>query len=393
MKNQSKIALSAIIFLVASAASFFIWDRFFCQPSALIQPLTQIKAEISDDELKEKIGQMLFVGFRGIKAPQDSEIYKIIKNVKPGGIMLFDYDVPSASFERNIENPEQVKSLIKELQNDSKTPLFMAVDAEGGNVLRLKKEYGFVGILSPEKMAETKSTAKESAKLAKELHNLGFNMDFAPVIDVNVNPKNPIIGKLERSFSSNPEIVAENARIFIENLAKENIVAVAKHFPGHGSSSSDSHLGIVDVTKTYQQNELLPYKSLNQQGILRAVMTAHIINKNIDEKYPATLSDKFLENILRKEIGFSGIIISDDMQMSAISKNYGFEESIVLAVNAGVDMISISNNTTAGYDKNAAYKARDAIFSAVKQGKISQERINESYKKILDLKLSTGLDF
>jgi beta-N-acetylhexosaminidase len=347
------------------------------------------EASLTDEELKEKIGQMIMVGFRGAEAPENSDIYKIIKDVKIGGVAFSDYDVPSNSFPRNIINPEQTKKLIFDLQKYSVDPLFVAVDAEGGNINRLKKQYGFLPILSPEKMGKDKTlktTEKESAKLAEELKGLGFNMNLAPVVDLNINPKNPIIGVLGRSFSSDSEEVVNQARAFIENHLKNDIITVEKHFPGQGSAAEDSHLGIADVTDTYEKEELFPYQKLNDEGLLKAVMIGHIINKKIDNTYPATLSKAFLNDILRKQIGFEGVIISDDMQMAAISNNYKFDEAVVMAVNAGCDIIYFFNNSPEGYDKEIAYKIRDTIFNAVKEKKIEEKRIIESYNRIQDLK-------
>jgi len=174
--------------------------------------------------------------------------------------------------------------------------------------------------------------------------------------------------------------------VFIENHSKNNIITVEKHFPGHGSATKDSHKGLTDVTDTYKNEELSPYQKLNEEGLLKAVMVAHIINKKIDKNYPATLSEYFLQNILRNQIGFKGIIISDDMQMSAISNNYKLDEVVIMAINAGVDIISVLNNSPSGYDNKMAYKVRDIIFNAVKENKIKEEKIIESYNRILDLK-------
>ncbi|MFH1175506.1 MAG: glycoside hydrolase family 3 N-terminal domain-containing protein [bacterium] len=348
------------------------------------------EASLTDEKLKEEIGQMIMIGFRGTEAPENSDIYKIIKDVKIGGAAFSDYDVPSNSFPRNIISPDQTKKLISDLQKYSADNLFIAIDAEGGNINRLKKQYGFLPILSPEEMGQDKTLAtveKESAKLAEELMDMGFNMNFAPVVDLNINPKNPIIGALGRSFSSDQEEVVNQSRVFIESHLKNNIIAVAKHFPGQGSAIKDSHLGIADVTDTYKKEELFPYQKLNNEGMLNAVMVGHIADKKIDSNYPATLSKIFLQDILRGQIGFKGVIISDDMQMAAISDNYkGFDEAIIMAVNAGNDIIYFFNNSPSGYDKDMAYKVRDAIFNAVKENKIKEKRITESYNRILSLK-------
>jgi len=382
--------LLIVIVLAAILSGGTLWYESKLELVYKLIKVNKLKeASLTDEQFKEEIGQMIMVGFRGTEASENSDIYKIIKDVKIGGVAFSDYDVPSDSFPRNIINPEQTKKLISDLQKYSATPLFVAIDAEGGNINRLKKQYGFLPILSPEKMGQDKTlktTEKESAKIAKELKNLGFNMNLAPVVDLNINPENPIIGALGRSFSSDPEEVVNQSRAFIESHLKNNIITVEKHFPGQGSATEDSHLGIADVTDTYKQEELFPYQKLSEEGLLNAVMVAHIINKKIDNNYPATLSKIFLQDILRGRMGFKGVIISDDMQMATISNNYKFDEAVIMAVNAGVDVVYFFNNSPSGHDKDIAYKIRDTIFNAVKENKIEEKRITESYNRIMDLK-------
>lgn len=345
------------------------------------------QSQRDDYGLKQKIGQMLVVGFRGTEINRTSYISKAMNVLNLGGVILFDKDNPSGQSPRNITDPEQTKQLIEKLKEYSRSPLFVAVDAEGGYINRLKEKYGFSNIPSAEEMGKktAEETKTQSLILGRELKELGFNVDFAPVVDVNVNPDNPVIGYLERSFSDDPDIVYEHASAFIEGLHQNNIVSAIKHFPGHGSSASDSHLGMVDVTDTYIEEELVPYRKLIENGYSDMVMTAHIINANIDPDYPATLSPPFIKNILREQLGFKGLIVSDDMQMGAIVDNYGFEEAIIKAINAGCDMLIISNNGKT-YDETAPYKAVDIIYKAVKKGEISEERINESCNRIKELK-------
>ncbi|MFA5715528.1 MAG: glycoside hydrolase family 3 protein [Candidatus Paceibacterota bacterium] len=340
-----------------------------------------------DYELKQKIGQMLIIGFRGTEIEDTSYISKTMDALNLGGVILFDKDNPSGQFPRNIVNPSQTKKLIEDLNKYSPGPLFISVDAEGGNINRLKEDYGFKNIPSAEQMGKgmVEETKNQANLLGQELRELGFNMDFAPVVDVNVNPKNPVIGLLERSFSNNPETVFEHASSFISGLHENNIIPAIKHFPGHGSSTSDSHLGIVDVTNTYKQEELIPYQKLIEAGYSDIVMTAHIINTKIDPTYPATLSPLFIKNILREQLGFKGVVISDDMQMGAIVDNYGYDEAIIRAINAGCNMLIISNNGKT-YDEKAPYDAVNIIFAAIKKGEISEKQINDSYNKIQELK-------
>ena|GEM_PF-64334 len=343
---------------------------------------------LSDDQLKIQIGQMIMIGFRGTTALPASDIYNAIKDVEVGGVSLSDYDVPSKSYPRNIKDHDQAKQLIADLKKYSQVPPFVAVDAEGGNINRLKPQSGFLPVASEAAMGAditTKTTDIESAKIAGELKELGFNMNFAPVIDVNINPKNPIIGALGRSFSGDYRAVIDNARVFIANHKKNGIINVEKHFPGQGSAKSDDHLGVSDVTNTYKKEELIPYQKLNDAGMLDAVMTAHIINRNVDAKNPATLSAAFLQDILRKQVGFDGVIISDDLQMGAIAGGYSFAGSITQAINAGCDVVYFFNNSGT-YDPKIAYRVRDAILAAVKSGQIKESRITESYNRIIKLK-------
>ncbi|MFA5368996.1 MAG: glycoside hydrolase family 3 protein [Candidatus Paceibacterota bacterium] len=346
-----------------------------------------------DIELKNKIGQMLIIGFRDTEITKNSYISNTMKDLNIGGVILFDRDNPSkGQLARNISSPQQTQQLITDLKKYSPSPIFVSVDAEGGYVNRLKNKYGFFDILSAEKMGQgnLEQTKQQAELLAQELLIMGFNVNFAPDVDVNINPNNPVIGYLERSFSDDPQKVSLYADAFIKEMQKYNIITAIKHFPGHGSSTSDSHLGLVDVTKTYTPKELIPYLSLINNGYSDMIMTAHIVNTAIDPNYPATLSSVFINTLLKNILGFKGVVISDDMQMGAIINNYGFEESLTLAINAGCDMLIISNNIDT-YDEEAPYKAVDAIFTAVKSNKISEQRINDAYDKIIQLKKNRNI--
>ncbi|MFA5362947.1 MAG: beta-N-acetylhexosaminidase [Candidatus Omnitrophota bacterium] len=343
----------------------------------------------AEESFKRQIGQMLIVGFRGTEAGEKSFIIKAIKDLNLGGVVLFDIDGPTKSFPRNITGAEQVKELIKSLKKFSSTPLMVAVDAEGGNVNRLKPKYGFIPVPGHRELGEKNDlneTRNASVKLAKELSELGFNVNFAPVVDVDVNPGNPVIGALGRSFSVDERIVTEQAKAFIEGQHEYGIMTAIKHFPGHGSSKTDSHKGLADVSETYRDKELVPYKELIKNGIVDMVMTAHIMNKKIDPEYPATLSGHYINEILRKTMGFEGVVVSDDMQMGAITEHYGFREAVIGAVNAGCDLLIISNNGSE-YNEAAPYRASEIIFKAVKNGEIPIKRIAESSRRIQRLKV------
>ncbi|HEY4662506.1 MAG TPA: glycoside hydrolase family 3 protein [Candidatus Humimicrobiaceae bacterium] len=355
----------------------------------------EISTEIEQDTptLDQMIGEMIILGFRGTEVDSSSSIVEYINEYNIGGVILFDYDVPSKSYPRNILDPQQTKKLIGDLKKLTRGDLIIAVDAEGGYVNRLKAEYGFVPIKSAQEMGDDdpEDTFLEVSPLAMELDFLGFNLNFAPVVDVNLNKDNPVIGNLERSFSDDPVKVYEHAGSFIDAMHKYDIITAIKHFPGHGSSTEDSHLGLVDITDTYNEEvELFPYMKLIEDSKADIVMTAHIINTDIDPGSPATLSSIFLQDILRGELNYEGVIVSDDMQMGAIVMNFGFEEAIVKAINAGCDLLIFSNNGPQ-YDDDIAQKSFEAIKKAVRDGKITEEEINSSYIRIKELKEKFGI--
>ena len=301
--------------------------------------------------------------------------------------MLFDYDVALQSPQRNIQSPGQVKGLVESLKNYSETPLLVLIDQEGGRVARLKERHGFQPTVSAQYLGETgglDSTAFYASRTAKNLRELGINVNLAPVVDVNINPDNPVIGGIERSFSSDTLKVTEHAREFILQHRNQDVFTVLKHFPGHGSSTEDSHLGLTDVTATWSESELYPYRKLIEEGHAEMIMTAHVYNAKLDSIFPATLSKSVITGILRERLKFDGVIISDDMNMKAITDHYGFEQAIKHAVNAGVDVLTFGNNLI--YDPDIAIKAHQIIKNSVLEGEISQERINESYNRVMKLK-------
>jgi beta-N-acetylhexosaminidase len=353
----------------------------------LLIPSTAGCRQIERNELESEIGQMLLIGFRGTDIDSDSPILKTIRSLNIGGVVLFDYDVPSKSYPRNIENAGQVRRLTRRLREASAEPLLISVDAEGGLINRLKPKYGFLEIPSASEMGRKRpeDCLAVYAGLAGQLAELGINLNLAPVVDLNLNPDNPVIGSLERSFGPQAADILPCVKAFVRAHHRNGVLTTLKHFPGHGSSAGDSHLGLVDVTKTHSPDELGPYRELIAEGLADAVMTAHIHHRDIDPDFPATLSLKFLQDILRKELGFDGVIISDDMQMGAITEHYGFEEAVVLAVRAGCDIIAIANNGKV-YDEEAPHKARRAILQAVRDGVISSGHIRQSLRRIRTLK-------
>lgn len=342
-----------------------------------------------DTELRKKISQMLIVGFNGTEITQDNPIYNDIANENISGVILFSKSVANKKDSiRNIKSPKQLKELVKQIKKLSPSKIFISIDQEGGQISRLPSSRGFkVKTLSHTELGEkddTNLTYNQAKKIAKTLKDLGINMNFAPCVDLSINKESPIIYKRGRSFSDDPEIVAKHAQKYIEAHNKYNILTVAKHFPGHGSAVDDSHKGFTDVSSTWNEIEIEPYKELNEKGLLNAVMIAHVYNENLDDTYPASLSKKIITDLLKDEIGFDGLIVTDDMQMKAISDNYSLEDSIITAINAGNDILLFGNNIKS--DKNIAKEFNDIVFNAVQEGKISQDRIEESYNKIMKIK-------
>lgn len=351
---------------------------------------TSLAKPIQPDSLDIKIGQLLMVGFRGLDAKDTSAIIRDIRERYIGGVILFDYDVPLKQPVRNISSPKQVRRLTQSLQRAAQVPLFIAIDQEGGKVNRLKSKFGFppsVAAAYLGKVNNLDTTRKYAEITARTLSEAGINLNFAPDVDVNTNPENPVIGKLDRSFSADPDIVSSHAIATIRAFHQHNIFSAIKHFPGHGSAWNDSHEGLADVSTTWNEKELKPFREVihaeNGAGC-DMVMTAHIFNAKIDTALPATLSRKAIDGLLRRELGFRGVVISDDMQMKAIRSYYGLETAIRLALEAGVDILLFANNSV--FDPNIASKATVIIKKLISDGIIPEERIDASYRRILQLK-------
>ena len=315
---------------------------------------------------------MIVIGFEDSDINSSHTLYKYLQTNSLGGVILFD---------KNIKNPKQLQNLTSKLKSLSKNRLIIAVDEEGGKVSRLGKVAGFIKTPSASKIAEGSLTdaKKRYAKMAKMLQNSGINCNFAPSVDLAINPKNIVIVKNERSFSANPKMVISYANIFIEEMQKRDIITSLKHFPGHGSSLDDSHDGFVDVSDSWSDIELIPFQNLKTP----IIMTAHIYNKNIDTQYPATLSYKTNGLLLREKLGFKGVIISDDLQMGAISKNYTLKKTLELCINSGVDMLLFANQLSEPLNIKEIVTI---ILELIREKKIDIDKIDKANERIEKLK-------
>ncbi|MGQ9819431.1 MAG: glycoside hydrolase family 3 N-terminal domain-containing protein [Candidatus Kapaibacteriales bacterium] len=336
--------------------------------------------------LKSKISQMLVFGFPDAELTDHTVTYKWLKNNEVGGVILFDKD-SKGKHGRNIIEPNQVKNLIEQIKSIASGPIFIGIDQEGGIVARLNSRNGFFDLPSHSFLGglnHIDSTMATAIEISELLSTLGFNLNFAPVVDLSLNPDNPIIAKKGRSFGRQPEYVFNHSKVFINEHRKRNILCVAKHFPGHGSALLDTHSGWVDSTYVWQEVELKPYQMLIESEILDAVMTAHIFNANIDPKYPATLSKIWLCDVLRDKLRFKGLVFSDDLQMKAIAENFTLYETVYLAITAGVDVLLFANM------QDPTLIEPDFVISIildlVDRNEIPRSRIDETYDRIQRIK-------
>lgn len=339
--------------------------------------------------LAEMAGQMLMVGFRGYDAPAKSRIARDIATGLVGGVVLFDYDVALDKPERNVRDAAQLRGLAARLQAHAEggPRLFIAVDQEGGRVSRLKPAHGFAALPSAQELGAADDlwlTRKVGEAAGEMLAEVGINLNLAPVVDVNVNPANPAIGKLGRSFGADPERVALQALSYMAGLHAKGVLTCLKHFPGHGSAWNDSHHGLPDVTGQWTERELVPFATIIASGNADMVMTGHLFNSRWDKEHPATLSGEVLSGLLRWELGWDGVIVTDDLQMRAVTDHYGLERTVELALLAGADILLFGNNLS--FDPDIAAKVHAIILKLVEQGRIEPARLEESYYRIMALK-------
>jgi len=338
--------------------------------------------------LRHKIGQMLIVGFSGCEVDEHSPVAKWLQEDGLGGVLLFDFDLTKNTYGKNLKSREQIKNLTRKLAHYASAnplPLYIAIDYEGGAVDRLAKVDGCMPTMRAcdQALLSDQDLYNEAEKMAITLKNLGFNLNFAPVIDVNLTEEEGIIGRLGRSFSSQANRVARAAQQFVRAFSDHGITAAYKHFPGHGSAMGDTHQGFVDVTDSFKPAELEPYAALLAEEQPVMVMTAHVINRQLDASgLPATLSFPILTSLLRQKLGFNGVIVSDDLQMQAISNHFATDEALRLTINAGADMMIFANQL----GDITATDVIDRIETLVKSGAIELSRIDQAYQRISRLK-------
>lgn len=338
-----------------------------------VKPIDLVQKRVDSMSLDEKIGQLVIVGMDGYTI--NNNITNLIKQHKVSGVILF---------RKNVENSNQLLSLINSIKTNNslnKDPLFVSVDEEGGRVSRMPYE---IKKLPSNQIIGNKNNPDLSYNIGKiigkELKTYGFNMDFAPVLDINSNPNNPIIG--DRSFGNNTKIVSKLGIKTMKGMTYNNVIPVVKHFPGHGDTSVDSHVGLPVVSKNLKSLnsfELLPFKEAIQNNV-DAIMVAHILLNKIDPTYPASMSKFVITDILRKKLKFNGVVITDDMTMAAIIKYNDIGAAAIRSFNAGSDIILVC------HEYNNELKVINSLKTAVQTKKISEKKLNESVYRILKLK-------
>ncbi|HLU23129.1 MAG TPA: beta-N-acetylhexosaminidase [Bacillaceae bacterium] len=375
---MKKVIITLLLLnLIAASVLIFVNMKNSSQESdsnGKSEDSNQQKDSVIDNmSLEEKVGQMIFAGIDDTVLNENTKT--LISKYNVGGLIFYG---------DNLQNPEQSVELLNDVKTtnlDNRFPLFLGIDQEGGRVTRLPGN--IVEMPTNQQIGEIgneRFSYDFGELLGQQLNAFGFNMNFAPVLDVNSNPNNPVIG--DRSFGNNVDIVSKLGIQTMKGIEAQHVIPVVKHFPGHGDTSVDSHLELPIVDKTREEiNELeiIPFQKAINEGT-DVVMVAHILLPKIDPTYPSSMSTPIISGILREELQFNGVVMTDDMTMNAIMDHYGIGEAIVESVKAGSDIVLIA------HDFSKVITAIDALVSAVESGEISESRINESVERIIKLK-------
>ncbi|WEK52952.1 MAG: beta-N-acetylhexosaminidase [Candidatus Cohnella colombiensis] len=344
-------------------------------PSEEVDDLTKL---IDNLTLEEKIGQLILIGVEGTAI--DDTLTKMIQDKHYGGIIFY---------QNNLSNLADSVKLINELKaanSSNPLPLFLSVDQEGGKVSRLPSDFVTMPSAATVGRTENPELASQMGKiLAEELKLMGFNVNFAPVLDIASNPNNKVIG--DRAFGDQADLVTKMGIAQMKGMQDNGVIPVIKHFPGHGDTSTDSHLNLPIVNKTIdelKQLEWIPFQAAIKEQA-EVVMIAHILYPNIDKDAPASFSHILIQDQLRGKLGFEGVVITDELTMGAISNHYGVVPSAINAIKAGSDIVMIAHNYK---QMNLVYKQ---LLTEVKNGNITEERINESVRRIITLKQKYNL--
>lgn len=343
----------------------------------LAAPAIMTATRVNAASIEAMAGQLLIPGFPGASADEKSTraLVDHIAKGRAGGALFLRH---------NVKSGQSVQQIARSMIGASRSSL-LAIDQEGGKVQRLGKKHGFTPIPTARWMAENKSVAEAQALYAnagRELRAAGFNMNMAPSVDIH-DPNNPVIGKYDRGFSTDVERIAAYASAFVNGFSQAGVACSLKHFPGHGSSRSDSHDGFVDITNTWKPDEIVPFKKLASAAPM--IMGGHLFHPEFSNgQSPVTFSQKAITTKLRVGLGYKGVILTDDLDMGAIRKSFQLKEAIILSLAAGNDLLLLSNSLN--YDEALPAKAVRWISSAVKEGRISSSQIKASHARVMAMK-------
>ncbi|GHA14961.1 hypothetical protein GCM10007989_07110 [Devosia pacifica] len=341
----------------------------------------------SAQTLEQMAGQMVLVGFEG-DAASDSSVQALSSEIaagRLGGVMYL---------KRNVASLDAVAEMNAAFRSSASPVPFITLDQEGGAVERLTEDVGFREIPNARSVAQSRTPAEAQslyADMAEQIAAVGFNVNFGPVADLDLNPDNQIIARYGRAFAADAETVTAYNAAFINAHHAAGILTALKHFPGHGSSTADSHEGFVDITDSWQEAELEPYRQLISAGYNDFVMIGHLYHEEYSggvSGLPSSLSPVWITDVLRDQLGFDGVVISDDLEMGAIREHFSLENTVIQAVRAGMDVLLFSN--TAAYDPNLAARVRGILLDEAERDPAFANRIRESYQRITALKSMLG---
>lgn len=395
----------SILVLLLNVSPLYGSSNTIKKTSALT-PEEQAASIVANMTLEEKVGQMFMPDFRNWNSKgftiYNDEVGNIIKQYHLGGIILFAENVVGT--EQTVRLTDGLQGAVSGLQSSGeKIPLMLSIDQEGGSIVRLATGTNMPGNMALGATNDPRQAYNVGKAIGEELNALGINIDFAPVLDCNINPFNPVIGV--RSFGGDPQLVAAMGKGYIEGMHDGGTASTGKHFPGHGDTATDSHLGLPVVThdlETVHKLDLVPFQAAINDGI-DMIMTAHVVFPAIDNStvtstkdgtqvsVPATLSHKVLTDLLRTEMGFKGVITTDALNMAAIADNFGKEQAVIMAIKAGSDIVLMPASVTKVSEVGNLDKVYNAVINAVQAGDIQQSRIDESAKRIITLKIKRGI--
>jgi beta-N-acetylhexosaminidase len=331
--------------------------------------------------LRRKIASLLVVGFRGQTLDSNDWIMKAVRDGL-GGVILFDREL-ATNAPRNITSPAQVTALVTSLRQASPGRLIVSIDQEGGQVARLNPSNGFPATKSEAEIGAQNSPAATRAwaqQIVSSLTSIGANLNYAPVVDLDLNPNNPAIGQLDRSFSANVGVVVTNATEEIQVHRAGGVKTSIKHFPGFGTATGNTDFDVVDVSSTWQPRELEPFQQLIRNGSCDSVLVAHLLIKQLDPSRPASLSRAVVTDLLRGQLGWKGPVVSDDMQAAAITRQYGLDEAVALGLQAGLDLLVFANQQV--YDPNIVDETLDNVVNLVRGGRVTEAQIDQAVARV-----------